>query len=155
MKNILFVSIFFFFLTNCGYTPLYNNNSSQDISINIIDYKGDKYLNKKLIIELEKRNVVNIEDIYNVNIDTIFDKKIISKDKHGKTTNFELIASIFFEVEKNNIKQVFSFKESSKIANKNNSFEQQKYENIIKENFAKSIKRKFIFELNNLKKQND
>lgn len=155
MKKKIFIVLFFFFLTNCGYTPIYNNNYSQDINIEIINFEGDEYFNKKLIIEIEKNNSETKADVFKVDIKTIFEKVIISKDKQGKTTNLDLIVNTIFNVRKDNLEKTFSYRENLKIEKKSDSFEQQKYENIIKANFAKTIRNKLILELNSLKNQND
>lgn len=155
MKKKIFIVLFFFFLTNCGYTPIYNNNYSKDINIEIINFEGDEYFNKKLIIEIEKNNSETKADVFKVDIKTIFEKVIISKDKQGKTTNLDLIVNTIFNVRKDNLEKTFSYRENLKIEKKSDSFEQQKYENIIKANFAKTIRNKLILELNSLKNQND
>ena len=155
MKKKIFIVLFFFFLTNCGYTQIYNNNYSQDINIEIINFEGDEYFNKKLIIEIEKNNSETKADVFKVDIKTIFEKVIISKDKQGKTTNLDLIVNTIFNVRKDNLEKTFSYRENLKIEKKSDSFEQQKYENIIKANFAKTIRNKLILELNSLKNQND
>lgn len=155
MKKKIFIVLFFFFLTNCGYTPIYNNNYSKDINIEIINFEGDEYFNKKLIIEIEKNNSETKANVFKVDIKTIFEKVIISKDKQGKTTNLDLIVNTIFNVRKDNLEKTFSYRENLKIEKKSDSFEQQKYENIIKANFAKTIRNKLILELNSLKNQND
>ena len=154
MRNILLISLYFFLLTSCGYTPIYNNSSSKNINIEITSIQGDNYLNQKLVNEL-KKNISNNNDNFKVNIISTFEKKIISKDKKGKTTHFELIANIKFDIKNDKFKEIFSFQENLKIENKSNTFEQRKYEKIIKENFARTIKRKFILKLNSLTNSND
>ena len=67
-----------------------------------------------------------------------------------KASNFELIASVIFEVSYDNNNKKFNFIENVKIENKDDSFEQRKYENNIKKNFAKLIKEKLILKLSTL-----
>ena len=81
---------------------------------------------------------------------TNFEKEIISKDSKGNPTNFELSASVKFTIVFENEEKMFVFEENLKIKNREDSFEQQKYENIIISNFAKSFEQKLILGLNNL-----
>jgi hypothetical protein len=43
-KNILYISLIFF-LTNCGFTPIYLKNTNVNFSIEQVTYEGDRDLN--------------------------------------------------------------------------------------------------------------
>ena len=146
-----FLFIFCILLINqCGYSPVYKKDLDKSITIIIVDQKGDKEFNNKLFSELKQyqSNVSNNE--YKIKIDSNVDKRIISKNTAGKATNFELSVSVIFELDHNNKIQSFAFNESLKIKNIDDTFEQQKYENIVKNNFARSIKEKLITRLNTM-----
>ena len=146
-----FLFIFCILLINqCGYSPVYKKDLDKNITIIIVDQKGDKEFNNKLFSELKQyqSNVSNNE--YKIKIDSNVDKRIISKNTAGKATNFELSVSVIFELDHNNKIQSFAFNESLKIKNIDDTFEQQKYENIVKNNFARSIKEKLITRLNTM-----
>ena len=89
-------------------------------------------------------------DRYKININSSVDKRIISKNTAGKVTDFELSVNVVFELNYNNKIQNISFNESLKIKNIDDTFEQQKYENIVKNNFARSIKEQLITRLNTM-----
>ncbi len=146
-----FLFIFCILLINqCGYSPVYKKDLDKSITIIIVDQKGDKEFNNKLFSELKQyqSNVSNNE--YKIKIDSNVDTRIISKNTAGKATNFELSVSVIFELDHNNKIQSFAFNESLKIKNIDDTFEQQKYENIVKNNFARSIKEKLITRLNTM-----
>tara|TARA_Y100000591_G_scaffold271714_1_gene246955 strand:- start:239 stop:691 length:453 start_codon:yes stop_codon:yes gene_type:complete len=146
-----FLFIFCILLINqCGYSPVYKKDLDKNITIIIVDQKGDREFNNKLFSELKQyqSNVSNNE--YKIKIDSNVDKRIISKNTAGKATNFELSVSVIFELDHNNKIQSFAFNESLKIKNIDDTFEQQKYENIVKNNFARSIKEKLITRLNTM-----
>ena len=51
-KNIVLISLIFF-LTHCGFSPVYIKNTNADFSIDNINYKGDRDLNNFLKINLD------------------------------------------------------------------------------------------------------
>tara|TARA_B100000989_G_scaffold140828_2_gene104777 strand:- start:566 stop:1018 length:453 start_codon:yes stop_codon:yes gene_type:complete len=150
MKKKLIILVLLF-LTNCGYSTVYKEDLNQDIKIVILDLNGNKEFNNKLKQELKQYFNNNSENEYNLKIKTTFNKNIISKDRTGKASNFEINAKTQFQVSFKGKKQTLFFNESLKIKNNEDSFEQRKYENIIKNNFAKSIKEKLILKLKTLK----
>ena len=52
-KNIIILSLIFF-LTNCGFTPIYLKNNNINFSIEQVEYTGDRDFNNFLKIDLEK-----------------------------------------------------------------------------------------------------
>ena len=145
----LFILLVIIIIPSCGYTPIYKDNLNQNIGISILSIEG-VILNKKLDIELDKYINKNSENLFKIKVMTNFEKEIISKDSKGNPTNFELSASVKFTIVFENEEKMFVFEENLKIKNREDSFEQQKYENIIISNFAKSFEQKLILGLNNL-----
>ena len=146
MKKIsLFILILF--ISNCGYTPIYNSDNKTKIKINIIGIKGDKKINNLLITDIKKLSRNDFEKEFDIKIDTNFDKLITAKDSKGVASNYELKVITKFEIVKPNENKLFSFEEKIDISNNSNLFEQKKYENNIKIIFAKSIINKLIEKL--------
>jgi len=52
-KNIIFISIIFF-LANCGFPPIYLQNTNVNFSIEQVDYTGDRELNNFLKTKLNQ-----------------------------------------------------------------------------------------------------
>ena len=147
-KFIIFILLF---LSHCGYSAVYTNDVNEDVKIIILNLSGNKEFNNKLKQELKQYYSNSSENEFKLIIKTTLDKTIISKDRTGKASNFELSAKTQFQVNFDGKKQTLFFNESLKIKNNEDSFEQRKYENIIKNNFAKSIKEKLILKLKTLK----
>ena len=146
MKKIsLFILILF--ISNCGYTPIYNSDNKTKIKINIIGIKGDKKINNLLITDIKKLSRNDFEKEFDIKIDTNFDKLITAKDSKGVASNYELKVITKFEIVKPNENKLFLFEEKIDISNNSNLFEQKKYENNIKIIFAKSIINKLIEKL--------
>ena len=144
-KISLFILILF--LSNCGYTPIYNADNKTKIKINILSTKGDKKINNFLISDIKKLSRDDFEKEFNIRIDTNFNKLITAKDSKGVASNYELKLVAKFEIVKPNENKFFSFEEKIYIRNNTNLFEQKKYENNIKITFTKSIINKLIEKL--------
>ena len=144
-KISLFILILF--ISNCGYTPIYNSDNKTKIKINIISIKGDKKINNLLINDIKKLSRNDFEKEFDIKIDTNFDKLITAKDSKGVASNYELKVVTKFEIVKPNENKLFSFEEKIDISKNSNLFEQKKYENNIKITFAKSIINKLIEKL--------
>ena len=144
-KISLFILILF--ISNCGYTPIFNSENKTKIKINIISIKGDKKINNLLITDIKKLSRNDFEKEFDIKIDTNFDKLITAKDSKGVASNYELKVVTKFEIVKPNENKLFSFEEKIDISNNSNLFEQKKYENNIKITFAKSIINKLIEKL--------
>uniref|UniRef100_UPI003F858098 hypothetical protein n=1 Tax=Candidatus Pelagibacter sp. HIMB1521 TaxID=3413344 RepID=UPI003F858098 len=142
-------------LNHCGYSPVYNNKINDDLKIYVTTYSGDRYLNQKLIYELKPYFDINEKNTFQLDIESKYDNKTISKDITGKTTDLEIFVNINFKATYQDYTETFSIKESIKIKSKTDAFEQQKYEKIIRDNFAKSIKQRLLLKLINIKQIND
>ena len=146
MKKYFYILIFIF-LSQCGYTALYDDKKSGDISITFLNMSGDNKMNSliksKLIHYLNEDKKKN----FKIEIETKYNKSIISKDKKGVASEYKLVANanfnIFFKDKKFNL----SIEEKLNTKKSSNSFELKKYEQIIKNNFAESIKEKLILKL--------
>ncbi len=146
MKKISLL-ILILFISNCGYTPIYNNDNKTKIKINILSTQGDKKINNLLISGIKKISRNDFEKEFNIKISTDFIKIITAKDSKGVASNYELKVITKFEIVKQNESEFFSFEEKIDIKNNTNLFEQKKYENSIKIIFAKSIIDKLIQKL--------
>ena len=144
-KISLFILILF--ISNCGYTPIFNSDNKTKIKINIISTQGDKKINNLLIADIKKLSRNDFEKEFDIKIDTNFNKLITAKDSKGVASNYELKVVTKFEIVKPNENKLFSFEEKIDISNNSNLFEQKKYENNIKITFAKSIINKLIEKL--------
>jgi len=147
-KLLIFLLIF---LTNCGYTPIYQNIKSSDLSINIVSTNGNEEMNSLIKNELELYFNKESKNKYDVSINTNYDKKIISKNTSGAISSYQLLVETNFTIITKDKKNNFLFTEKINIENNPDSFAQNSYEDIIKRNFASSIREKLIMKLSNYK----
>lgn len=145
-KKIIIIT-FLLILNNCGYNPIYTNSSIEDIKIVISELKGDKEFSNKIYQELKPYLNSNSEKEYKLIINTSFTKIILTKDSTGEPSNFDMTAKVTIEVNNETLQNTLSFSENLKIKNNDNSFEQKEYEDMVKNDFAKSIKEKLITKL--------
>ena len=147
--RFLIVTLFLFFLNNCGFTPLYNSSKKlENIQVNIKDLKGNEKINSLIIQELNKyRNNDGNKKIIDVNIDTQYFKESISKNLSGKTSKYRITIVSNFEVYSENNRKNYSFNQNSKIEAKDDAFEQNRLEEITIKNLSKIIVEKLLSEI--------
>jgi len=142
-KNIINLFLIFF-LTNCGFTPIYLTNNNINFSIEQIEYKGDRDFNNFLKVNLDKYKNENDNKIF-LDVNTTYKKNILSKDSTGKTTSYQLEIEAIFIVKSTNKKIRIS--EKKIIDSRDDKFEETRYEKSIKQSFSYSISSKLISEL--------
>ena len=131
------------FLYSCGYSAVYKNNNSKDYNIVILEMTGDNVMNKLIKNELEINSNLNSKNNYAINLKTLYTKEIKSKNSSGVASNYEIIIKASFSVDE----EIITFEEKYIVKNISDPIEQQNYENIIKKNFAYSIREKLIIKL--------
>ena len=143
-KNIILISLLFF-LTNCGFTPMYLKNTDLNFSIEQVTYTGDRDLNNFLKTNLIKyKNEKSKNKIY-IEANSTYRKIILSKDSAGEITSYQLEAEVIFSIMPLNKK--IRIKENEIMESKEDKFEEARYERTIKQNFASSISNKLVSEL--------
>ena len=143
-KNIILISLIFF-LTSCGFTPVYLNNTNLNFSIEQVNFTGDKDLNNFLKTNLIKyKNKKSDNKIY-IEANSTYEKIVLSKDGAGEITSYQLEAEVIFSIMPLNRK--IKIKEKKIMDSKNDKFEEARYERSMKQNFASSISNKLSTEL--------
>ena len=143
-KKIIIFSLILL-LANCGFTPVYLNNSKVNFSIEKVNYKGDRELNNFLKLNLNRYKNVNKDNKIFIEVNTKYEKIVLSKDGTGKTTSYQLIAEVVFLIKPNNKKIIVTEK---KIMDRiNDSFEENRFERSAKQGFASLMSSKLISEL--------
>ena len=143
MKNLTLIFLILF-LSSCGYSSIYKNQKSLDFKLNIIKTKGDYEMNN--LIENETRLYSNTksQNIYNIKIDTDYEKEVLTKNSSGVITDYNLSVVSIISINLKDKNKTFKFEENINIKNQTDTFEQNTYEKNIKRNFASSIREKLI-----------
>ena len=143
-KNIITLSLIFF-LTNCGFTPIYLKNNNINFSIEQVEYTGDRDFNNFLKIDLDRYKDGKDNNKIFLNVNSKYEKIILSKDNTGKITSYQLEIEVIFIVKPTNKKIRIS--EKKIVDSRDDKFEEDKYEKTVKQSFAYSIYSKLISDL--------
>ena len=143
-KNIIVISLIFF-LTNCGFSPIYIKNTNTNFSIENVNYQGDRELNNFLKINLNQyKNEKSNKKIF-IEAKSGYEKIILTKNSSGDVTNYKLIAKVTFLIKSTNKK--INITEEKIISSMDDKFEEMRKERTVKQNFALSISNKLVSEL--------
>jgi len=144
MKKFL---IIFFFITACGYQPLYL--IKDEIFFEKITLSGDKRINRKIVstsaIKKSSEGNLNNEIILNTN------KNIIttSRDSKGQPATFKSLIEVKFTIIKDGkISKEKTFRESFDYNNIENKYDLSTYQNDVENNLIDKIVEDLIIFIN-------
>tara|TARA_X000001036_G_scaffold59369_1_gene49228 strand:+ start:936 stop:1376 length:441 start_codon:yes stop_codon:yes gene_type:complete len=144
MKKFL---IIFFFITACGYQPLYL--VKDEIFFEKITLTGDKRINRKIVstsaIKKSSEGNLNNEIILNTN------KNIIttSRDSKGQPATFKSLIEVKFTIIKDGkISKEKTFRESFDYNNIENKYDLSTYQNDVEDNLIDKIVEDLIIFIN-------
>ena len=143
-KNIIVFSLIFF-LSSCGFTPIYQKNTKVNFSIEQVSYAGDKELNNFLKTNLGKYKNKKADNKIYIETTSVYKKIILSKDGTGEVTNYQLEAEVKFLIKPENKEIIIT--EKHIMNSMSDKIEEARYERTIKQNFASSISNKLSSEL--------
>jgi len=146
IKKSISLIFLIFFLTNCGFTPVYQNSTNINYSIEQVDYTGDRELNNFLKSNLNKYKNEKMDRKIFIEVNSIYKKNILTKDGAGKTTSYELEAVVIFLIQPLN--KEIRIVEKKIMNSMDDKFEETRQERIIKQSFVSSISNKLISEIN-------
>ena len=150
MKKIIFNIFIVFFLSNCGFSPIYLQEKDVNYNVEIGNVEGDRLINSLIVSHLNRNNNDASINKINININTEYKKIINSKNATGAAASYELISITLLDITKNNITERLVVKKKFIMDKNDNSFDQDSYEKTIKENFASSIVEQLRSKLNSL-----
>lgn len=151
MKKISLIFLILLFFQNCGYTPIYSKNQNVDFYIESITFNdGDDDLAEYIRFNLN--NYLNQKDGKKYKISTNIEYKKIetSKNALGVAEEYDLFSNIIFKIEGDNLNKNINIKESFKMDNFNDEFEEREYEQIVKKSMSRSIVSKLLIQLSRL-----
>ena len=150
MKKIIFNIFIVFFLSNCGFSPIYLQEKNVNYNVQIGNVEGDRYINSIIVSQLNRNNNDASINKINININTEYKKTINSKNATGAAASYELISITLLDITKNNITEKLEITKKFIMDKNDNSFDQDNYEKTIKETFASSIVEQLRYKINSL-----
>ena len=151
IMNKIKIFIIVLFLSSCGYTSIYKDVSDIKLNIKINNIKGDKDINNSLKRELKKYSSDTDQEAFIINIESIYNKIIISKDAKGNASDYKLQAEVKFIIDYKETTTNISYTEVINFTQMSDVFEEKQYELNIKNNFSSSISDKLIEKLVSLR----
>jgi len=152
MKKLIIIVIALFILNNCGYTPIYSSKEN-NFYIKEISQKNASKLNSKIANNLKIFSNQNSKNIIQLEISSNKKINIISKDKKGDPSRFNMTISLTINIlNKNNyeINKTKSFTEKFDYNNNSNKFSLKQYEKDIEDNLINKIIERSIIYLSEL-----
>ena len=148
MKKIIIIYLFLLLLQSCGYAPMYANNQKVDFYIEEIKFdEGDRDLSAYLKNNLNAYFVIKGNKKYKIDTSIDYTKNSISKSLTGDTVEYELIAIVRFLITNDDFNKELVIRESLKMSNFSDEFEERQYEKTIKQNMARSISSKLLTQI--------
>ena len=146
-NNLIKLLILLFFVSGCGYSPIYKSKNSS-FAIIKLGTTGDNKLNRILSEKLAYYKDTNANKQLSLTINTSLRKEVSSKDSKGnpKTYRINLETNIIVIDSKENKKNKLFIK-SIKYNNKTNKSDLKKLENEISKNLAEKIAEEIIIYL--------
>ena len=145
IKKIIIILSLIFFLTNCGFSPIYLKNENMNFSIEKIVFTGDRELNNFLKSKLRNYKNEESKNKFFIEAKSEYTKVALSKNTAGEVTNYQLEARVIFLIKP--INKEISITEKKIMDSMDDKFEEARYERTIKQNFAYSISDKLSSEL--------
>ena len=149
-KNLIKILILLFFLSSCGYSPIFSKKNS-NFSIYELSASGNNKLNKIINSKLNNYKGSDSAKKYSLTIETNLNKEISSKDSKGnpKSYRINLVTNIIVKDLNGAIKNK-SFSKSVDYNNRSDKSDLKKYENETSKNLADKISDEIIIYLQSI-----
>ena len=149
-KNLIKILILLFFISGCGYNPIFSNKNS-NFSIYELTTSGNSKLNKIINNRLNNYKGSDNQKKFSLTIETYLNKKVASKDTKGnpKTYRINLKSNVSIKDSDDNLKEKL-FSKSVDYNNRSNKSELKRYENETLHNLAEKISDEIIIYLQSI-----
>jgi len=139
--------ILILFFSGCGYSPVYKNLNNKNLKIEVSKLTGDNLVNSNIKSRLKIYSKSNSNFIYQVDINTNYEKEDLSKDLTGRITNYTLKFITEFAINSSKINKKIIIEENFNLNNSEDAYKNNQSENMIKRNFANIAVERLISEL--------
>ena len=128
------ILVLFFFLSSCGYQPVYINKNLENFEFQKIIFEGDKDINRQITNSLIFKENNENKSLDKLLITTSYQIEQASKNAKGQVRSFKTIVNINLEIRNSNdnIIQNKNFYKEFSYNNKENKFELVEYQSSIK-----------------------
>ncbi len=147
MRKILI--LIFFFITGCGYQPIYVGENTKNYIFKKITLVGNNKINRSIVSALNLKEDKTSENKEEVIINSSIDIFETSKNSKGQVASYRTSIKLNFKI-KNNEKIVKnkSFMKNFSYNNKKNKFELVEYQKDVENSLTRKIIEELIIDLN-------
>jgi len=145
----IFLFILLFWLTNCGFEPIYSKKSDLNISISKIEMKGEKNINRKITSILNLKESGGKSPTSKLELESNKKINVVSRDEKGNASVYRTTIKIKISLSEENetIKQKI-FSSSFTYNTINNKFDLSQYQNNIELDLINKITDQILIFLN-------
>ena len=148
IKKTFFILLFF--ISSCGYQPIYINKSSEIYEFKKIVFDGDNYINNKIIniLSIKENNEIDNKNI--IDITSSFNTEEVSKNSKGQIEIYKSIINVDLQIKNidNQVIQKRNFAKDFTYNNKQNKFDLAQYQKSNKDDLINKIISDIIIFLN-------
>ena len=149
IKTILF-SFLVFSITSCSYNPIYSQKNNK-FTITELNLVGDKNVNSIIKRKINVNKKDSNSKKYIVSLNTIKEKRIVSKDEKGDPLKFEILIETIYKInDEEKLVTEKSVKKTNIYNNLSDKFKLEQSEKIIIENLSEKIAENIISTITNL-----
>ena len=146
---ILFIPLI---ILSCGFSPMYKDLKNLSFNLSINETTGNRDINNIIKSRLKSYELdKNANKIYNITINSEYEKIIDAKDTTGAATNYKILVTSTFNITSTNFNEVLKFNESFSMKSLGDRLKEQDYEKNIQNSLASLIARKLILRLSQSK----
>ena len=148
MKKTFFILLFF--ISSCGYQPVYVNKSSKIYEFKEIIFEGDNYINNKIInvLSIKENNKIDNKNI--LHISSSFNTEEVSKNSKGQVELYKSTINVNLQIKNVNNQEIQkrNFAKDFTYNNKENKFDLAQYQKSNKDDLINKIISDIIIFLN-------
>ena len=151
IKKSFIILTVFFFLSGCGFTPIFNSKNI-NININKIDHNNNN-INRNFAKSISNFSNQTSDNFYNLYINSFSEKNIVAKDSKGNPSVYNLRLKVDISLINNNDKKEIkrNFSENINLNNIDDKFKLKNTENILLDQMSQKILQDILKFLANIK----
>lgn len=119
-----FLIILLFFMSSCGFQPIYLNKNLDNFEFLKIDLIGDDFINNKIINSLLLKENNNANNLFTINISSSYAVREISKNQKGQAETYRSTVMVDLKIfDKENLIKNKIFSEETTFNKNDNTFD--------------------------------
>ena len=131
IKKFFTLSIFLIF-THCGFNPVYNVKNNLNYNIILVERSGDKIINNQISNEINRISNSESSNILKLKLKSNYQIIILSNDAKGSASEFQIIVTSEFVIQKDLEKEIISYTEKQNYKKNSDLFDQKNTKRTLK-----------------------